>query len=294
MTIINGIYAASVSILDENLNLDIDKTIKHAENLIDQGCHGVVLFGSTGQAQLISYNEKIKLIERLAESKFKQCFIIGTGLNSLKDTAIFMNFCKSLDFNKFLVMPPAYYLYGDNEVQNFYKRLLEKVEDCKIILYNFEKLCGYKFSLNCVENLVKNFPNQIVGVKDSSYNLFEDLKIPEFSIFPGSELKLLKGLEIGCSGIITATCNVTANLSRKVYDDFKKKLPQTQNEKLCNVRLAFDKYNLISGMHSFLGESHSCYTNILPPCSLLSSKDRASLFKELKQLDFEGTFLKVA
>ena len=294
MTIINGIYAASVSILDENLNLDINKTIKHAENLIDQGCHGVVLFGSTGQAQLISYNEKIKLIERLAESKFKQCFIIGTGLNSLKDTVIFMNFCKSLDFNKFLVMPPAYYLYGDNEVQNFYKKLLEKVEDCKIILYNFEKLCGYKFSLNCVENLVKNFPNQIVGVKDSSYNLFEDLKIPEFSIFPGSELKLLKGLEIGCSGIITATCNVTASLSRKVYDDFKKKLPQTQNEKLCNVRRAFDKYNLISGMHSFLSENHSCYKNILPPCSLLSSKDRASLFKELKQLDFEGNFLKVA
>ncbi len=294
MTIINGIYAASVSILDENLNLDINKTIKHAENLIDQGCHGVVLFGSTGQAQLISYNEKIGLIERLSESKFKKYFIIGTGLNSLKDTAIFMNFCKSLNFDKFLVMPPAYYLYGDNEVQNFYKKLLEKVEDCKIILYNFEKLCGYKFSLNCVENLVKNFPNQIVGVKDSSYNLFEDLKIPEFSIFPGSELKLLKGLEIGCSGIITATCNVTANLSRKVYDDFKKKLPQTQNEKLCSVRLAFDRYNLISGMHSFLSENDSCYKNILPPCSLLSSEDRASLFKELKQLDFEGNFLRVA
>ncbi len=294
MTIINGIYAASVSILDENLNLDINKTIKHAENLIDQGCHGVVLFGSTGQAQLISYDEKIRLIERLSESKFKKYFIIGTGLNSLNDAATFMNLCKSLHFNKFLVMPPAYYLYGDNEVQDFYKKLLEKVEDCKIILYNFEKLCGYKFSLKCIENLIENFPNQIVGVKDSSYNLYEHLKIPGFSIFPGSELKLLKGLEIGCSGIITATCNVTANLSRKVYDDFKKKLPQTQNEKLCNVRSAFDKYNLISGMHTFLSENHNSYKNILPPCSLLSNKDRESLFKELKQLNFEVNFLKVA
>ena len=100
MSKINGIYAASVSILDENLNLDINKTIKHAENLIDQGCHGVVLFGSTGQAQLISYTEKIGLIERLAESKFKKYFIIGTGLNSLKDTAIFMNFCKSYSIKR--------------------------------------------------------------------------------------------------------------------------------------------------------------------------------------------------
>ena len=61
MSEINGIYAASVSILDKNLRLDISKTIKHAENLIDQGCHGVAILGSTGQAQLISLEEKIKL-----------------------------------------------------------------------------------------------------------------------------------------------------------------------------------------------------------------------------------------
>ena len=56
-------------------------------------------------------------------------------------------------------MPPAYYKNDDAEVIEFYTKILESVPDCKIILYNFEKLCGYKFSLNCVENLVKNFPN---------------------------------------------------------------------------------------------------------------------------------------
>ena len=67
MSKINGIYAASVSVLDKELNLDVDKTIKHAENLILQGCHGVVIFGSTGQAQLISVSEKINLIEKLSK-----------------------------------------------------------------------------------------------------------------------------------------------------------------------------------------------------------------------------------
>ena len=104
---------------------------------------------------------------------------------------------------------------------------------------------------HCVQELVKKFPKQIVGVKDSSYNLYENLKLDNFSIFPGSELKLLKGLELGCSGIITATCNVTAEMSRKVYDDFHSKKKQTFNQKLCDVRSAFDKYNLISGLHSF-------------------------------------------
>ena len=73
-------------------------------------------------------------------------------------------------------MPPAYYKYGDKEVIDFYSRTIDAVSDCRIILYNFEKLCGYKFSISCVEELVEKFPKQIVGVKDSSYNLYENLK----------------------------------------------------------------------------------------------------------------------
>ena len=294
MSEINGIYAASVSILDRNLRLDISKTIKHAENLIDQGCHGVAILGSTGQAQLISLEEKIKLIEDLSKSKYKENFIIGTGFNSLSDTILLMKTSQLLDMKKFLIMPPAYYFYKDKDVINFYNKIIENISDCKIILYNFEKLCGYKFSIECVETLVKKYPKQIIGVKDSTYNLYENLNIDNFSILPGSELKLLKGLELGCSGIITATCNVTADLSRKVYDDFKNKKDQKYNEKLCNVRSAFDKYNLISGMHSFLSDSDNCFKNILPPLSLLDSKEKEKLFEELNKLDFNSKFLKVA
>ena len=294
MSEINGIYAASVSILDKNLRLDISKTIKHAENLIDQGCHGVAILGSTGQAQLISLEEKIKLIEDLSKSKYKKNFIIGTGFNSLSDTILLMKTSQLLDMKKFLIMPPAYYFYKDKDVINFYNKIIENISDCKIILYNFEKLCGYKFSIECVETLAKKYPKQIIGVKDSTYNLYENLNIDNFSILPGSELKLLKGLELGCSGIITATCNVTADLSRKVYDDFKNKKDQKYNEKLCNVRAAFDKYNLISGMHSFLSDADNCFNNILPPLSLLDPREKEKLFEELNKLDFNSKFLKVA
>ena len=76
MTQIKGIFAASLSILDENLALDVKNTIKHAETIIDNGCHGVVFFGSTGQSQLISLSEKIQLINDLPNSKYKEKFII--------------------------------------------------------------------------------------------------------------------------------------------------------------------------------------------------------------------------
>jgi 4-hydroxy-tetrahydrodipicolinate synthase len=294
MSKIKGIYAASMSLFNKDLSLNIEKTIKHAEKIIDQGCHGVAIFGSTGQAQLISVSEKINLLNYLSQSRYMDKFLIGTGLNSLGETINLMKVATSLNFNDFLIMPPAYYKYEDKEVIEFYSRVVEAVPTSKIVLYNFEKLCGYKFSIECVEELVKKFPNQIVGVKDSSYNLYEKLKIDNFSILPGSELKLLKGLELGCAGIITATCNVTANLSRKVYDEFINKKQQSKNEMLCEVRGAFDKFNLISGLHSFMSDEDEIYKNVLPPVSLLNSKDKQQLVEDLSKLNFKLGSLKVA
>jgi len=286
MSKIKGIYGASMSVFNKDLSLNIEKTIHHAEKIIDQGCHGVAIFGSTGQAQLIPVSEKISLLNKLSQSSYNDKFLIGTGLNSLSETINLMKVAISLNFNYFLIMPPAYYKYGDKEVIEFYSRVVDAVPSGKIVLYNFEKLCGYKFSIECVEQLIKKFPKQIVGVKDSTYNLYEHLKIDNFSVLPGSESKLLKGLELGCAGIITATCNATASLSRKVYEDFIEKKKQTKNEMLCNVRNTFEKFNLISGLHSIMSDEDEIYKNVLPPVSLLDKKDKQQLIEDLNKLNF--------
>ena len=286
MSKIKGVYAASMSVINKDLTLDIKKTIEHAEMVIDQGCHGMAIFGSTGQAQLIPVAEKINLLNQLSISKYKEKYLIGTGLNSLGETINLMRVAKSLDFNKFLIMPPAYYKYGDEDAISFYTKIIEALPESEIVLYNFEKLCGYKFSIECVEELVKRFPEQIIGVKDSSYNLFENLKLDNFSILPGSESKLLKGLELGCSGIITATCNVTSELARKVYDDFITGNDQTVNQKLCDVRNSFEKYNLISGLHTYYSKHNQFYENVLPPLNILNSQDEKELMENLEKLNF--------
>ncbi len=234
MSKIKGIYAASMSILNDDLTLDIKKTIQHAEMVIDNGCHGAAIFGSTGQAQLIPVSEKINLLN----------------------------------------------------VIEFYSKIVEVISDCEIVLYNFEKLCGYKFSIECIEELVKKYPKNIIGVKDSSYNLFENLKIDNFSVLPGSESKLFKGLQLGCSGIITATCNATSALARKVYDDFNDGNDQTVNQNLCDVRAEFEKYNLISGLHTYFSKKEIYYKNLLPPLSILNAKDETDLINNLEKLNF--------
>ncbi len=286
MNKIQGIYAASLSVFNEDLSLNLDKTLKHADFLINNGCHGVVLLGSTGQSQLVSLSEKIKLINYLSKSRNHEKFIIGTGLNSLGDTINLINISMSLNFNYFLIMPPAYYKYSDKDVIKYFTKIIENTKDCKIILYNYEKLSGYKFSLNCIKDLKKNFPDQIIGIKDSTYNIYKDYKDNNLSIFLGSEEKLHEGLKIGCHGIISATCNVTSILARKVYDDFKNNIDQSKNEKLCNVRNVFEKFNLISSLHSYMSNYDPIFKNVLPVIDLLSKSEEKKLFEDLENLDF--------
>ena len=191
------------------------------------------------------------------------------------------------DFRDFLIMPPAYYKGNTDEgVFEFYKKIIAATPKAKIILYNFEKLSGYRFSAEAVTKLVRVFSENIIGCKDSSYNLFETLKLPNFLMFPGSEAKLLKGLKLGCSGCISAVTNVTHSLARQVFDDFEDKKNQTKNEQLIAVRETFDQYNLISALHSFHSLKDQNYKNILPPLTLLSENKQKELMKKLNVLKF--------
>jgi len=286
MTIKKGIYAASMTVINRDLSVNVDATIRHSEKLIENGCHGSVIGGSTGMSQLISSYEKRKLIDKISDSKFKDNFIFGTGANSLNENVELMKHCIENGLDRFLIMPSAYYKYDDDGAYAFYANIVQQVPESKIILYNFEKLSGYKFSINIIEKFAKDFPKQIVGVKDSTYNLYESLKIPNFMIFPGSETKLLKGLELGCSGIISAICNVTAPLAKKVFEDFIEKKKQTFNERLCAIRKVFDNYNLISALHSFMSFEDKKYNTVLPPLSLLTKEQEKKMMSDLKNLDF--------
>ena len=283
----NGIYAAGLSVLKEDMSLDAQATIAHAESAIKNGLHGVFFFGSTGQSQLISISEKKDLISKTATSKFRDQFFIGTGVNSLNDNLDLIRYSMEYGFQTFLIMPPAYYKGNTDEgIYNFYSEIITKIPKIKIILYNFEKLSGYLFNVEIVKKLVENFPKQIIGCKDSSYNLFENLKIPDFKMFPGSEAKLLNGLELGCSGCISAVTNVTHSLARKVFDDFENKIRQSSNEKLIKVRQTFDRYPLISALHSFMSVENKNYSYVLPPLTLLNPKLEEELLSKLKELDF--------
>ena len=291
MNKIQGIYAAALSVFNDDLSLNVDLTVKHANFLIKNGCHGVVLLGSTGQSQLISIGEKIRLINSLAVNKNYKKFIIGTGLNSLNDTTNLMHIAVSQNLKYFLIMPPAYYNYSDKDVINYFAKIFERIDNCKVILYNYEKLCGYKFSVECIKQLKDQFPKQIIGVKDSTGNIFNKIKLNNFAVLLGTEENLMNSLKMGCHGVISATCNVTSYIARKVYDDFNNDKNSSLNEKLSLIRKAFNNFDLVSGLHTYLSKKDPKFKNVLPILDLLNKNQEKKLFEELDKLDFNINYL---
>ena len=285
--ILKGVFAASMSVLKADLSLDIKETIHHAKKNLDDNGIGSAFFGSTGCGQLISISEKKAFINALSKENFKEKILIGTSCNSLNDTIDIMKHSTKVGFKNFLIMNVAYYNNEDNGVYNFYKNIIKSVPESKIILYNFSKLSGYAFTPEVTKRLIKDYPKNIIGMKDSTGNLWNNFKAKNFSMFVGSEKKLLNGLKVGAAGCISATTNVTGYLAKKVFNDFHDRGDSPDDEKLKALRTVFDETgNLISALHTLKSIEKETYANMLPPLELLKEEKKNEMLKKLKDLNF--------
>ena len=144
-----------MSVFNGDLSLDVDSTIKHAEKVISEGCHGAVLFGSTGMAQLISSDEKKSLIDKISTNKLKDFFIMGTGANSLNENIQLMKHSINNGIDRFLLMPPAYYKYGDDGAYAYYANVIQKVPESKFKGGNTFLYCLFSSDINVCNAEIK-------------------------------------------------------------------------------------------------------------------------------------------
>ena len=282
-TNLNTVFSASVSLLNHDLSLDVGATIEHALRVEKLGVSSCVL-GSTSMSQFLQISDKKKLIKEILKHKF-QNLLIGTGCNSLGDTINLIRYSLDQGYEgAFLVMNPAYGSPKDLGVYNFFSNI-QKAVSSKIVLYNFSKLAaGYAFSPDIVKKLVNEFGTEaFIGMKDSSGNCWNNLKINKFSMLVGNEIHLLKNLELGGTGCISATTQICPSLARKVFE----KKDQKDFEKMCAIRRAFDSTgNLITAVHYFLSLSDPRYELMLPPLTPLSKEKQKNLLNDLKKVGF--------
>jgi 4-hydroxy-tetrahydrodipicolinate synthase len=227
---ITGVFCAAAAPLDETLAPDLGKLAEHAKRLIADGCHGVAMLGSTGEANSFSLTERKAMLEAVVESGVSADKLLpGTGVTAYPETVELTKHALSLGVETVVMLPPFYYKgVSDQGLIDSYSRVLEAVGDArlKVILYHIPPISQVALSPEVISALVERFPGTIVGIKDSGGDLDHMRMLvttfPSLSILAGADPFMLPLLKDGGAGCITATSNLVGAQLRTVFDGFDK------------------------------------------------------------------------
>ena len=226
-TPLRGIWAAVLTPIGADLQPDAPKAIAYYRELLERGCGGINLLGTTGEAMSFSTTQRLGLMESVARSGLPmRRAMVGTGAASLDDAARLTASALDFGFAAVLVMPPFFFPDpGDAGVRRFFDALFARVPAARgrVLLYNFPLMSGITFHPDLVDRLVAEYPGVIVGLKDSSNDRDLQREIiarhPQFAVFSGSEEYLLDAVDDGAAGCISGSVALWPELARSVYRD---------------------------------------------------------------------------
>lgn len=226
---IKGVFSAAITPINEDFSINLNSYLLHCQWLLKQNLTGLGIFGTTGEANSFNIEEKIQALEFLIDNNISPDLLMpGTGQCSISDTVKFTKNCSTLKVRAVLVLPAFFYKNVSEEgVIEYFKRVIEEVEDndLQYILYNIPQMSGVAITFDIIEKLIKLYPNNVVGMKDSSGDIENMLKVTKlfngFSLFSGSDSLALKVAKHGGAGAITATTNISGRLLSYIINNFK-------------------------------------------------------------------------
>lgn len=227
---ITGVYCAAATPLDENLMPDHRRLADHARRLIADGCHGVAMLGSTGEANSFSLHERKAMLEAVVESGVSaEKLLPGTGVPAFPETIELTRHALSQGVRTVVMLPPFYYKgVTPQGLIDSYSRIFDGIGDnrLQVILYHIPPIAQIAISPEVISALIEKFPGVIVGVKDSGGDL-EHMKMlvqsfPNLSILAGADPFMLPLLREGGAGCITATSNLVGAQLRTVFENYDK------------------------------------------------------------------------
>ena len=290
-----GVWAPAMTPLDQDLMPDLARAVAHVKWLLQNGCHGVGIFGTTGEANSFSVEERIAVLEAVvAAGVAPERLMVGTGLCALTDTVRLSAHAVGLGCKKLLMLPPFYYKgVSDAGLAASFSEVIERVGDSEVevFLYHFPKLSGVPITHGLIELLLKAYPKNVVGLKDSSGDAAGCAAyietFPELAVFPGTEAIQLDMLEKGGVGTISATANINPGQIRKVYDLFtagEGAAARAQQETVTAVRLEAQKTPTIATLKPLLARhlNDDSWRRLRPPLMALSSEQEADMIARLE------------
>ncbi|MGV8935636.1 MAG: dihydrodipicolinate synthase family protein [Allorhizobium sp.] len=223
---ITGVYSAATTALNADFTPDLGLFTAHCKHLVEEGCDGVALLGTTGEANSFSSAERRTILESALKAGISADQLMpGTGVAAIPETVELTRHALSLGVTRVVMLPPFYYKgVSDDGLFAAYAQIIEKIADnrLQVVLYHIPQVSGIPLSLALIGRLIAAFPDTVVGIKDS-FGDFSNMEAiiaayPGFSVLAGADPLLLPLMKAGGAGCITATSNLVATSLRTVYD----------------------------------------------------------------------------
>jgi 4-hydroxy-tetrahydrodipicolinate synthase len=301
MPSIRGVFCAAATPLNADLSPDHAALSAHARQLLQDGCHGIALLGSTGEANSFSLDERRAMLEAVVKAGIPaEALLPGTGLSALPETIALTRHALELGVTKIVMLPPFYYKgVSDQGLLDAYSLVLDTIADdrLQVILYHIPPISQIPLSFELIGSLLKKYPSTIAGVKDSS-GQFDNMAgmaktFPDLAILAGADPLLLPLLQQGGSGCITATSNLAGKQLRTVFDSYadpaKADAVQAAQARIVALRAASNSFAQIPTVKAMLARRYQSpgWARVRPPLVELGDAQIGTLTPTLDQIDRE-------
>jgi len=295
---IEGVLSPVITPFRKDLSPDPDRFVKHCRWLMRSGCSGLAVFGTNSEANSMSVDEKLELLEALVKGGVPaEVLMPGTGHCALTDSVRMTKEAVRLGCGGVLMLPPFYYKgVSDEGLYRNFSEVIERVGDdrLRLYLYHIPPVANVGITLPLIDKLLSRYHGIVAGAKDSSGDwentkaMLDQFKDRGFDVFPGSEVFLLDGLRAGGKGCITATGNVNPGAIDKVFRNWKGPDADKLQADITATRKIVQKVPMIPALKAITAHfgNDPAWKTVRPPLTELSADHEKQVITELKSVGF--------
>jgi len=294
---LSGVLCPVITSFDANLDPDADRLIRQCQWLLTQNV-GLAVFGTNSEANSLSVGEKIDLLDRLVEAGVDTGRMMpGTGCCALTDTVRLTAHAAKLGCAGTLMLPPFYYKgVSDDGIYASIAETIQRVGDdsLRVYLYHIPPIAQVGFSVELIDRLIRDFPQSVVGIKDSSGDwdntkAMLDRQWDDFRVFVGSESFLLANMRNGGAGCISATANINPAAIDHLYQTWQDDDADAQQAALNDIRGTTMVYPMIPALKATVAEfsGDDQWRAVRPPLVQLAADKSADLAQTLREKGFD-------
>ncbi len=287
--IFGGVNAAALTAMKPDLSVDLDRMAGHCKWLLGNGCDGLAVLGTTGEANSLGVDERISVMEGLIGRGIPaRAMLPGTGTTAIPDTVKLTRAAEGFGCRGALLLPPFFYK-GPSEdgLFAYFSEVIQRVGgDIKIYLYHFPAQSAVPFTVPLIARLLKAYPGKVKGLKDSSGDFANTKSYVDafardgFEVYCGDDSALHPLLAAGGAGCITAAANVGSAISARVYANWDSQIGAEAAVTLTAIRKAVTSAALIPGLKALVARhtGDAGWNNLRPPHLPLPAEAARQLF----------------